>query len=76
MQSYTERISHGARGVNGVFVDGSGRWIRYEEAENASEYYYLDDAGFLSNTGEKHFLKRWAEGKRGNLTEFTIAAPK
>ena len=73
----TGGISHGGRGVNGVFVDGSGRWIGYEEAENAADPCCRHFAGkdYLSNGSKSSFLERWARGASGANADFTIAAP-
>ncbi len=74
-----ERISHGARGVNGVFFDGSARWVPEGELTGCYDFdypsphwYWWGDPDFLRNDGHGSAFQQWVRSSK-----FTgIAPPK
>ena len=73
LHTVDDKISHEARGVNGVFVDGSARWVKKDELTNSYEFsypsphwYWFGKQDFLNNHGRSRVFQKWA--KSGKFT--------
>ena len=64
LQRAHTKVSHGGRGLNGALVDGSIRWITYEQVKKSvHKYYYFRDPDYLTNTSQGSFFQFWARGR-------------